>query len=426
MIVRPLKRFAVVNIGELVTNQNYIDSKLNGNQQALSMADLSAISNAWLMVSDGRIENYGAGDLPQDYQNELKIDAQGGLILPGLIDCHTHAIFAGDRSDEFARRLNGESYEQIAAQGGGIQSTIKATRAASDEQLFDLTLNRLNQFLEHGVTTVEVKTGYGQNPEQEIRLLNILNRVAAHSPQHIEKTCLALHALPAGEYENTKQFVDDMIHNLLPTVAEKNLAQWVDGFIENAYFSAEQAAPFFEAAEHIGLKARIHADEFEDSQAAKAAAHWKCASADHLQKANLDGLMAMAQQGTKAVLLPGTSLYTGIAFTSANLIRSAGCRIAIATDFNPGSCYLHNLAFIASLASLHNGLSLPETILGVTACAAEALELGYKKGALARGYDADFSVYPLQNKESWIADFGQTKPRDVFVSGVRVNRNKNS
>lgn len=413
--------FLLENIGELVTNQPFAE-RLRGENKTLTptIGDLGVHKDAWLAVKDGKVEAYGINIPPNEFRNRRKYDAKGQLVLPGLIDCHTHAIFAGDRTDEFARRVNGETYADIAAKGGGIQSTIRATRNASDQTLYELTRSRLDKFLRHGVTTVEVKSGYGQNPEQELRILRVLQRIAQNSAQTIQTTCLALHAIPKGEYPDTKTFVDDMTNNLLPHVANEKLANWVDAFIENAYFTPDDAEEFFAKAKSLGLKTRIHADEFEDSQAAIAASSWQCISADHLQKANREGLEAMARSGTIAVLLPGTSLYTAIDFTSAAPIRQSGCTIAIASDFNPGSCYLSNLPFLVSIASLHNGLSLAESILGVTFNAARALDLHDRKGSLAKGFDADLCIYPFHSKESWLADFGQTLARDVFIAGKKL------
>jgi imidazolonepropionase len=347
------------------------------------------------------------------------MDAGGGLVLPGLVDCHTHPIFGGDRSRDFAARINGESYQDIAARGGGIKSTIRMTRSASSAELEERTRAHFQNFASWGVTTLEAKSGYGQSLSEELRLLRILQKIKASGPQTIQVTLLALHDLPSDEADKA-QFIRVMRDELLPLVAAEKLADWVDAFVEEGYFSVGECQSYFEHAKALGLGIRLHADEFAPSSAAEAAAALGAASADHLQKASDAGLRAMAAAGTVAVLLPGTSLYTQILYTSAARVRQAGCAIAVASDFNPGSCNLPNLPLSAGLAALYSGLSVAEALAAVTWNAARALRLEAKKGALAPTYDADFLIHSLPTIDAWIADFGQTKASKVFVAGVPI------
>lgn len=410
----------VRNIGELVTNQPLADGVYKDPSK---LESLGSLKNAWLAFEHGKIKAFGQGTPPSKWDKWQSIDAQGGLVLPGLVDCHTHPIFGGDRATEFSRRLHGESYQSIAKQGGGILYSIKATREASDESLERSTKANLDKFLRHGVTTVEVKSGYGQTPSEELRMLKVLQRLKTTCDQTLSITCMGLHAVPEG-YASTEAFVSDMTNNLLPAVAESNLADYVDAFVEDGYFSVEQAEPYMQKAKQLGLKLRIHADEFKESKAASAAARWGCVSADHLQQSSSQGQQDMAKAGVIAVVLPGTSLYTAIPFTDAKRLLASGCLVAIASDFNPGSCYINNLPMLASCAALHCKLNISQTIAGVTYVAAKALELETKKGALAMGYDADFMIHDFRSKEHWLSNFGQEKPKLVYIAGKKLIDNR--
>ncbi len=407
------KTLLITDIGELITLAPLVRER---RYTSISKADLGSLSQAWLLIENTKVKAYGQGQAPRLPAGAESFSAQGALITPGLIDCHTHPLFAGDRTHEFAARLEGLSYQDIAKQGGGIKYTIEASSAASDDELLAKTRNHLKTLLRWGVTTLETKSGYGQTPEEEIRHLRLLQCLRAEGPQHLSITCLGLHDIPRNG-PPLRDFVQAMTNQLLPVVAKEQLADWVDGFVENGYFSVEDARPFFEKAKSLGLRIRLHADEFQDSGAAKAAAEWGAASADHLQKASPAGIAAMAAAGTVAVLLPGTSFYTKLPYTQAAAFRQAACPIAVASDFNPGSCFLPNLPLAASMAALYAGLSPAEACVGVTWNAARALRLEDRKGALEVGFDADFVWHRHQTLAQWIADCGQTQPAKVFIAG---------
>lgn len=374
--------------------------------------DLGIVRHAWLAAKDGRIQATGSGPVPASYRDYPSVDAQGGLVMPGMIDCHTHAIYAGSRASEFTARLAGATYQEIAARGGGIASTRAATRQASDAELLASLKARLDRMLALGITTVEVKTGYGLSVPDELRLLRLLKQFKAR--QHLEITCLALHA-SSPEHPDLASYVDACVRELLPTVAREGLAHWVDAFIEAGYFSVKDVEPYARAARALGLGLRLHADEFSDAGAAAAAADWGATSADHLQWAHGEGIRKMAAKGVVAVLLPGTSLYTRLPFTQGRTFADAGVPVAVATDFNPGSCRLDNLAMLAAVAAVQGGLTPAEAIAGVTFVAAAALTLETRKGALVPGFDADLLVYDLPDLDEWLADFGRTPPRHVMT-----------
>ncbi len=404
------------NCGQLVSLAPLVQDK---RHTRITDKDLGITSEAWIAIEHGKILELGTGNTPDRFARWTQLDARGALVTPGLIDCHTHPVFGGDRTHEFAQRLEGSSYQDIATLGGGIKYSIRSTRAATDDQLFQNCLAQLWVFLRHGVTTVEAKSGYGQSVQEELKLLRVLRKAAKASPQKVVVTCLALHDTPT-EVASKEVFIQTMRDELLPELARSGLADWVDAFVEEGYFSVAEVESFARAAIALGLPLRIHADEFQDSGAAFAAARWGAASADHVQQASDSGIKAMADAGTVAVLLPGTSFYTKIPYAKAARFRDADCAIAVASDFNPGSCSISNLPFAASLAALYCGLSGAEALVAVSWNAARALRLEKSKGALIPGYDADIVIHGLATLDQWIANFGQTQPKEIVVGGLRL------
>jgi imidazolonepropionase len=401
------------NIGELITMAPLSQRK---GLAAIKEQDLGRIKKGWLAIEGGKVVASGEGKTPPPFHDWPQHDVKEGLVLPGFVDCHTHPIFAGSRAHEFSAKLRGATYQEIAAQGGGIKFTVNATRRASDEELRHKTEAVLDEFLRCGVTTVEMKSGYGLSVQEELRHLRILNEVAQTGRQTTSITCLALHAVPA-EASSTAQFIETMTKELLPLVHKEKLAVSVDAFVENGYFSVEECEAYFAAAKELGFTVRIHADEFTDSGAAAAAARWGARSADHLECAPASALQAMAQSQTVGVILPGTSLYSRLPFTKAKPFLDHQTPLAIATDYNPGSCCLKNLPFIAAMAAVQCQIDLPHTLAAITYVAAYALELEAQKGALAPGHDADLVIYELKSAEEWLADFGQLKPQRVMIKG---------
>ncbi len=399
------------NIGELITFDPLVQAQ---RWTQIKDPDLGRFKDAWLLARDGKILDFGTGH--PKASTGLRIDAQGSLVLPGLVDCHTHPCFAGSRADEFAERLNGTTYQEIGKRGGGIAKTVRHTVAATIDELADTAEHHFKLFLKHGVTTLEAKSGYGLTVDAELKILRAMNLAALRTPQQIEFTCLALHAVPKGGPDKAT-FIQQMTDELLPQVAQENLGSWVDAFVEDGYFSKEDCRPFFEKAKQLGLKPRLHADEFTNLGGGKFAAEIGALSCDHLEYADEDSIRAMAEADTVAVLLPGTSLYSKIKFAEAKKFIAAGVPVALATDFNPGSCRLHNLPFVASLGALHCGLNLPEAIAAISWVPAKSLDCHKTKGALARGMDADFAMFDFGTAEEWLADFGQTLPHSVYVGG---------
>jgi imidazolonepropionase len=399
------------NIGQLITLAPLAEKD---RPVHIDRNDLGVIEKAWLLLEGNKVKEFGSGSPPHKIDSEA-VDAKGGLILPGLVDCHTHPVFGGNRSSEFARRLDGATYQEIAAGGGGILSSVAHTRAASEEDLTAEGLKNLHRFLRNGVTTVEAKSGYGLDVENELKILRAIKNINLATPQTVKSTCLALHAVAK---DTTKEaYTSAVIDTLLPKVAEQGLAEYVDAFVEKGYFEPHECEQYFAAAKKLGFKIRVHADEFQDSGAAIAAARWEAVSADHLEKASDEGIAAMATAGVTAVLLPGTSLYCKIDYADGKRFTRSGCEVALATDFNPGSCRVDNLSFIATIGALHCGLTVAEAVAAVTYVPAKSLDLHQTKGHLSKTSDADLVLYQYKTIDDWIADLGQKKPEKVWIGG---------
>lgn len=406
----------VHNISQLVTLRPLVEKKQFGS---ITRDDLGILSNAWVACKDGKIEACGMRNVPWQYHDWPQYNADKSLVIPGLIDAHTHPVFAGSRASEFSMKLEGKSYQDIAAAGGGIISTVKATRAAPKELLLNETVTRLKKFLSWGVTTLEVKSGYGLSVKDELKLLEVLNETKEKTPQTLSITCLALHGLPP-EQTSHKAYIDEIKQKLIPLVIERKLADSVDVFIEKGYFSVEDVNVFMKDVTAKGLNIRVHADEFSDAGAASAAGRWHAVSADHLECVSEEGIEAMVRAGVVAILLPGTSLYSKIPFAKARPFLDKGCPVALATDYNPGSCVIDNLPFIATLGAIHCGLTLPETLVAITYAPALSLKLNMTKGALVAGFDADFVISSLGDVDRWLADIGRTPPKEVWIAGEKV------
>lgn len=356
-----------------------------------------AIENAAFAGKNGRIVFAGPiRDLPgkPDALAARVIDANNGWITPGLIDCHTHLVFAGNRASEFEQRLNGKSYEEIARQGGGIMSTVRATRAASEEELIENCLRRLAALGAEGVTTVEVKSGYGLAPEHELRMLRVAKEAGRQDGLRVVPTFLGLHALPPGMPRD--EFVSLMCGPVLRQVAAQKLAGTVDAFCEDIAFTAKETGRFFEEATALGLRVKLHADQLSDTSGAALAAKYNALSADHLEYTNEAGVRAMAASGTVAVLLPGAYFFLReTRLPPIDAIRTHNVPIAIATDCNPGTSPVVSLLATMSMACTLFRLTPEEVLAGVTRNAARALGLQKQIGTLEVGKSFEFAVWSI-------------------------------
>lgn len=384
--------------------------------------DLGLLRNAWIFCQSSKIKSIGTGVVPSSIRDKVQeeINLEGAFVMPGLVDAHTHTIYAGDRFTEFVQKINGSSYQEIANSGGGIQSTVRSTREASDTDLIQSTLHRIRSFEKKGVTTLEVKTGYGLSIKEELRLARLLKRISTQIESHIVATCLALHD-KSPEFSDLKDYIQAAEEELLPILVKENLVSYVDAFVDKGYYTGPLIESFMLKAKKAGLGLRLHADEFSHAQGAHYAAKWGAASADHLQCASEEDAKSLAAAQTVAILLPGTSLYSGIPFADARKFIKAGCAVAIASDFNPGSSYTKNLAQLAVIGSIHCHLKSWEALAAVTYVPAFSLGLGSSKGAISVGFDADFLVYRMRGPEDWLASMGQQDPAQVWISAEQAH-----
>jgi imidazolonepropionase len=361
--------------------------------------DYGAIVDGALATRGGRIAWLGARrDLPAGASAAEGRDGGGRWLTPGLIDCHTHLVFAGDRAAEFEARLAGASYEEIARAGGGILSTVRATRAASEDALVAQALPRARALAAEGVCTVEIKSGYGLDPETELRMLRAARRVGREAGLRVTTTCLALHALPPESRDDRAAYVARVADELLPRVAAESLAEAVDVFCERIAFSRAECAAVLRRARELGLAVRVHADQLSDGGGAALAAEFGARSAEHLEYASEAGVAALGRTGTVAVLLPGA--YVLLRETQpppVEAFRRHGVPIAIATDCNPGTSPVTSLLAMLPLAAAAFRLTPAEALAGVTRHAARAVGLEHEIGTLEVGKRAEFALWEVDH-----------------------------
>ncbi len=361
-----------------------------------ALAELGLVPDGAVAAADGVI--VAAGPTAQVMDEAAPgphgqvIDGSGRVVLPGLVDPHTHLIFAGSRADEFEMRLAGATYQEISRAGGGIASTMAATRAATEEQLLDAGRLRLDRMLAHGTTTAEVKSGYGLTVEDELKCLRVAHRLSASHDVDVIPTFLGAHAVPPERRNDPDGYVRLVIEEMLPAVVEEDLAEFCDVFCEAGAFTLEQARAVLEAGVEAGLDPKIHADELSDLGGAALAADVEAVSADHLLCASDEGLAAMANAGSIAVLLPGTALFLGLPYARARRMIDLGVPIAVGTDFNPGTSPTYSMPMIISLACLGMRLTPAEAIVAATINAAHAIAAAEEVGSLEVGKAADIVI----------------------------------
>ncbi|RWD65189.1 MAG: imidazolonepropionase [Mesorhizobium sp.] len=373
------------------------------NARLATMADgaagLGIVEKGAVAARDGRIVFAGVeAEMPAALgQGAETVDCEGRWITPGLIDCHTHLVYAGNRANEFEMRLAGATYEEVARAGGGIVSSVKSLRAASEDELVAQTLPRLDVLMAEGVTTVEVKSGYGLDLDNEKKSLRAARRLDGERQVTIRTTCLAAHALPPEAKGDKDAFIDLVAGTILPAVAAEKLADAVDGFCEGIAFSPEQISRVFDKARVLGLPVKLHADQLSNLHGAELAARYGALSADHLEYTDEEGATAMARAGTVATILPGA--YYFIRETKkppVDLFRRHGVKMAVATDSNPGTSPLTSLLLTMNMAATLFGLTVDECLAGVTREAARALGLLDKTGTLEAGKSADLAIWDIE------------------------------
>ena len=384
----------IKNAAELVTCSG------SSAKQGQEMADLHIIKDGAVIIKEGEIEAVGqTGDIEKQFK-EIKaghsdfdiIDARGKAVLPGFVDSHTHLVFGGYRAEEFSWRLRGDSYMEIMQRGGGIVNSVNATRKASAEELLESGIRRLNSMLSFGVTTVEGKSGYGLDRETEIKQLEAISRLNQIHYLDVVPTFLGAHAVPQEYKDRQDAFIDFMATEVLPEVADQNLAEFCDIFCEKGVFSVEQSRRLLTRAKELGLKLKLHADEIVQLGGAELAAELEAVSADHLLQASDQGIKDMAAAGVVATLLPATAFSLKEPYANGRKMIDSNCAVALATDFNPGSCFTESIPLVFALATLYMNISTEEAISALTINGAAALDRTDRIGSIDKGKKGDVIV----------------------------------
>ena len=370
----------LANISNLVTYQTKSNS-------------IETFSDVDLLINGELIEAIGIS-LDDSQQT---IDCSGRLVTPGFVDCHTHSVFYNGREEEYSKRLSGISYQDIAQEGGGINASIQGVRKASENELLDKVSKRMKRFIKLGTTTVESKSGYGLDTESELKSLRVLDKLNQYLPIDIVPTFLGAHAFPPEYSDNHNGYVELLCNEMIPEVGKQGIAKYCDVFCENGYFTVNQSKQILETAKNYGMIPRLHADEFKDSGAAKLAGEIGAISADHLMAVSDSGIQFLSSKGVTATLLPGTTFFLGSnSYAPARKLLDAGISIALATDFNPGSCHIQSMPFIISLACLNLKLNIEEAFQAATWESAKTLNVHNEVGSLEVGKKADIVIWDLE------------------------------
>lgn len=392
-------RLIIKHAAELVTCSGF--SAKSGKE----MSDLHVIKDGAVIVEDGLIVAVGkTSDLEDAIAERLKvgpevsqpwtvIDAIGKTVLPGFVDSHTHLVFGGDRSEEYSWRLNGENYMTILQRGGGILTSVKATKEASQQELTQSAVRRLDSMLRFGVTTVEGKSGYGLDLETELKQLRVMQAINETHPVDVVPTFMGAHSVPVEYKGRADEYIDFVIDQVLPKVASEQLAEYCDVFCEANVFSVDQSRKLLKAAREAGFQLKIHADEIVTLGGAELAAEVGAVSADHLLMASDEGLLAMKTAGTIATLLPATAFSLRESFARARFMIDNGLAVALATDFNPGSCFTESIPLVIALATLQMRMSLEEVLTALTINGAAALNRADRIGSIDAGKAADLVIH---------------------------------
>lgn len=389
------------------------------------MRELPFIENAWLAIEDGIIAAMGSmNEYPgiEDWRDLEIIDVEDRMVLPGFCDSHTHTVFAQSRAEEFVDRIEGLSYEDIAKRGGGILNSAGKLGAMSEDELYESAYERLNTLMKQGSVAVEIKSGYGLDAANELKMLRVIQRLKDNHPLQIKRTFLALHALPLDYANRADEYVELMIKDVLPVVAREQLADYVDAFCETGYFTVAQMNALIDAAAVLGLRAKMHVNQFTILGAVKAACERNALSVDHLEELSDDDIQALQTGATMPVALPACSFFLRIPYTPARRLVDAGLPFALASDFNPGSSPTGNMQFVGSLGCIHMRMLPEEVVNASTLNGAYAMELDNELGSIAVGKRASFIVTkPMQSLAEFYYYFADSNIEHVFVDGVKMN-----
>ncbi len=412
------------NISSLATvNTNGKNYKIGSEMQ-----DIGEIKNASILFDD-KILWIGQDSEVDNYIRTNKIspdniiNANGKTILPGFVDSHTHIVFSGNRSNEFGKRLRGATYKEIADEGGGILNTVKATREASLETLYNNGMKLALNAIKHGTTSFEIKSGYSLNLDGEIKQLKAIKKMKDTLSCEIKSTFLGAHDFPPEYRDDREAYIDLLCNEMIPEVAKLQLADYCDAFVDVGYYTYEQGRRILEQAKNYGIGLRLHADELGDVSAGKLAAEMKCSSADHLLFVSDESIKAMKESGTVACLLPGTAYFIRMPYANARKIIDNGLITALATDTNPGSCFTENMQLILSLAVINMKMTAEEAISAATINGAYSIDISHKTGSLEIGKNADFAIYNCDSYIDIMYHFGINHVEETWINGKKFEFN---
>lgn len=411
----------IKNITNLITCENPDNRPKRGKTQS----EIGLIKNGFIIYRKNEILAKGKMNNLKNIikQNSLKIeneiDAKDSVVMPGFIDTHTHFVFAGSRSDEYEMRIKGHTYEEIALKGGGIRSTVNAVRNATKDDLIKLTLKRLKRFVEYGTTTIEGKSGYGLDTKNEIKILEVIKFLNDNNPYNLDllATFLGAHSFPEGKTK--KEYIEEICNEMIPEISNRKLATFIDVFCEKNYFSPKETDRILKVGKKFGLIPKLHTDQFNSIGGVKVALKNKAISVDHLEVLKLKDikLLSTANYNIIATLLPGVSYFLDIKYPPARKLIENNLPVALATDFNPGSCMTENMQIIMSLASIKMKMSVEEIINSVTINAAYAINLQNAVGSIEKGKQADFIIFDTPSYKDIIYNFGVNQIKIVIKKG---------
>ncbi len=408
-----MSKLLLTNIGMLATPLG------KGPKKGAEQGEIQIWKDAWVLCEDGLISQVGTGPAPAVEAAQV-VDAQGSLVTPGLVDAHTHLIFGGWRQNELGLKLHGKTYLEIQNAGGGIQSTTNATRSATEEELTAKAAKALDEMMSFGVTTCEAKSGYGLALEHELKQLRAIRRLQEEHPMDVVATFMGAHLVPAEYKDNRAEYIRLVCEEMMPAVKEQGIARFCDVFCEADTFSVEEARQVLEAGLKYGLRPKIHADEIEAIGGSQLAGEIGAISAEHLIVCPPEGIASMARGNVVACLLPATSFNLGSTFAPARDMVNAGVAVAMATDFNPGSCPCLNLQFVINLGCLKYRLTPEEVLTAVTLNAAAAIDLADKVGSVEPGKQADLVIWDAPDLDYICYRVGSNLTRGVIKKGVIV------
>ncbi len=384
------------------------------------MSMLNVLNDAWLWLENGKIKDFGAMDtIPSGIiENSTHLSAKDRYVFPSWCDSHTHLVYAASREEEFVMKIKGSSYEEIAASGGGILNSARKLQSSTEDHLFEQSSRRIDEIIRMGTGAVEIKSGYGLNLDSEIKMLRVIRRLRESSPVEIKATFLGAHAFPQEFKSDHEGYINLLINKMLPQIADEGLADYIDVFCEQGFFSVDETSRLLEAGAKYGLKPKIHANQLSASGAVEVGVKHKALSVDHLEVLNKEALEALKNSDTIATLLPSCSLFLGIPFADARALINAGIPVSIASDFNPGSSPSGNMNLVVSLACIRQKMLPEEAINAATINGAAAMELSHSHGSITRGKSANvFITKPLPSIAYYPYSFGSGLIDTIIVNG---------